>query len=135
MTKEESLMMWKLELDNFNKHIEHASNPMKKLYKVLDKVINEGIITYEDFTNDIIDELTTVTIENSKTEENKDRATEIDAICKRLTEKYESKYTERESGAGDTELQGDSSEVPDTEELQESECASEESTDDNTEIK
>ncbi len=39
MTKEESLMMWKLELDNFNKHIEYASNPMKKLYKELDKVI------------------------------------------------------------------------------------------------
>ncbi len=135
MTKEESLMMWKLELDNFNKHIEYASNPMKKLYKVLDKVINEGIVTYEDFTNDMIDELTTMTIENSKTEENKDRATEIDAICKRLTEKYEAKYTERESGTGDTELQRDSTEVPGTEELQESECVSEESTDDNTEIK
>lgn len=136
MTHEESLMIWKLELDNFNKNIGLASKDMKKMYKVLDKVINESIITYEDFTNDMIDELTTmIIVEACKNKEDKDRATEIDTICKRLTEKYEAKYNERKSGTGDTKLQANSTEVSDTEKLQESECVSEESTDDNTEIK
>ena len=58
MTHEESLMMWKLEMENFNKNIGLASKDMKKMYSILDTVINEGIVTYEDFTNDMIDELT-----------------------------------------------------------------------------
>ena len=60
MTHEESLMMWKIELDNFNKlGTDNASKDIKKLYEVLDKVITAGTITYEDFTKDMIDELTT----------------------------------------------------------------------------
>lgn len=92
MTKEESQMMWKIELDNFEQHKELASKEMKKLYSTVDKVITEGIITYEDFTNDMIDELTTSIVEQGKSNAEVNRATEVDNICKRLTEKYEEKY-------------------------------------------
>lgn len=135
MTHEESLMMWKLEMENFNKNIEMASKDMKKMYKILDTVITEGIITYEDFTNDMIDELTTLMVEEGKSgKDPKDRSTEVDIICKRLAEKYETKYNERESGTGTTELSTDNTEVSDTEELHESECVSEECNGDSSEI-
>lgn len=135
MTHEESLMMWKLEMENFNKNIGLASKDMKKMYSILDTVINEGIVTYEDFTNDMIDELTTLMVEEGKSGNGqKDRATEIDIICKRLTEKYETKYNERESGTGTTELSTDNTEVSDTEELHESERVSEKCNDDSSEI-
>lgn len=78
MTHEESLMMWKLEMENFNKNIGLASKDMKKMYSILDTVINEGIVTYEDFTNDMIDELTTLMVEEGKSGNGqKDRATEF----------------------------------------------------------
>ena len=129
MTHEESLMMWKLEMENFNKNIGLASKDMKKMYSILDTVI------YEDFTNDMIDELTTLMVEEGKAgKDPKDRSTEVDIICKRLAEKYETKYNERESGTGTTELSTDNTEVSDTEELHESECVSEECNGDSSEI-
>lgn len=135
MTHEESLMMWKLEMENFNKNIGMASKDMKKMYKILDTVITEGIITYENFTNDMIDELTTLMVEEGKAgKDPKDRSTEVDIICKRLAEKYETKYNERESGTGTTELSTDNTEVSDAEELHESECVSEECNGDSSEI-
>ena len=135
MTHEESLMMWKIELDNFNKlGTDKASKDIKKLYEVLDKVITAGTITYEDFTKDMIDELTTLMVEAGKEGKELDRATEVDTICKRLTEKYEAKHKEGKSGAGDTELSADNTEVSDNEELLESECTDEESNGDSTEI-
>ena len=81
-------------------------------------------------------ELTTLMVEEGKSGNGqKDRATEIDIICKRLTEKYEAKHKEGKSGAGDTELSADNTEVSDNEELLESECTDEESNGDSTEIK
>ena len=44
MTHEESLMMWKLEMENFNKNIGLASKDMKKMYSILDTVINEVLL-------------------------------------------------------------------------------------------
>lgn len=135
MTHEESLMMWKLELNHFNEIIDLASKDMKKLYKTLDKVINEGIITYEDYTNDMIDELTTLMIEEGKSGgSDKDRGAEVDIVCKRLTEKYETKYNERESRARDTEISTDSTKVSDIEGLHESECITEKCDDNCSEI-
>ena len=131
MTHEDSLMMWKLEKDNFDKNEAMASKDMKKLYKILDKVIVENFVTYEDFTNDMIEELMSIT----KDETGKDRAFEVDEICRRLTKKYEAKHKEGKSGAGDTELSVDNTEVSDNEELLESECTDEESNGDSTEIK
>lgn len=128
MTQEESMMMWKLELENFKP--EMHSKEVKKLYKILDKVIPEGIVTYEDFTNDMIDELTTLTIENGKDSTEPDRAEQVNTLCKRLTEKYEEKYNQRESIAGNTELPTDNTEVQDGLGVCESECTNEESTGD-----
>ena len=130
MTHEESLMMWKLEKDSFDKNEAMASKDMKKLYKILDKVIVTNVVAYEDFTNDMIEELMSIT----KDENGKDRAFEVDEICRRLTKKYETKYNERESGSGDRELPENNTEVSDTEELHESECVSEECNDDSSEI-
>lgn len=130
MTHEESLMMWKLEKDSFDKNEAMASKDMKKLYKILDKVIVENVVTYEDFTNDMIEELKSIT----KDETGKDRGFEVDEICKRLTKKYETKYNERESGSGDRELSADNTEVSDTKELHESECVSKECNDNSSEI-
>lgn len=135
MTHEESLMMWKLEKENFDKNIGLASKDMKKMYGILDTVINEGIVTYEDFTNDMIDELTTLMVEEGKSGNGqKDRATEVDIICKRLTEKYEKKHKEGKFGGRDTTLSTDSTEVSDTKGLHESKCISEECNDNSSEI-
>lgn len=134
MTIEESKAMWNIEKSNVDQV--NFTKGMKALYKTVDKVIENGIITYEDFTNDTIDELTTLMVQEGKGEiDAMDRAEQLDLMCKRLTEKYEEKYNTRESGTGITELSTDSAEVSDTEELHESECITEESVSDNTEIK
>lgn len=134
MTIEESKAMWNIEKSNVDQV--NFTKGMKALYKAVDKVIENGIITYEDFTNDTIDELTTLMVQEGKGEiDTVDRVEQIDLMCKRLTEKYEEKYNTRESGTGITELSTDSAEVSDTEELHESECITEESVSDNTEIK
>lgn len=84
----------------------------------------------------MIDELTTVMVENGKKEEETtlDRAEQIDQICNNLTKKYEQKYSTRESGVGVADVHTDSVEVQDTKGLCESECATVESTNDSTEI-
>lgn len=127
MTIEESQMMWKIELDNFEQHKELASKEMKKLYSAVDKVITEGIITYEDFTNDMIDELTTSIVEQGKNNTEVNRATEVDNICKRLAAKYEEKYKNRESLAGNSELSIDNTQVQDESGVCEPECTNVES--------
>lgn len=133
MTIEESKAMWNIEKSNVDQV--NFTKGMKALYKTVDKVIENGIITYEDFTNDTIDELTTLMVQEGKGEINAmDRAEQLDLMCKRLTEKYEEKYNTRESGTGITELSTDSAEVSDPEKLHESECIAEESVSDNTEI-
>lgn len=134
MTHEESKNMW--ELEKKNSRPELFTKPMKKLYDVVEKCIEDDIIRYDDFTSDMIDELTTVMVENGKKEEETtlDRAEQIDQICNNLTKKYEQKYSTRESGVGVADVHTDSVEVQDTEGLCESECATVESTDDSTEI-
>lgn len=135
MTHEESKSMW--ELEKKNSRPELFTKPMKKLYDIVEVCIENDVIRYDDFTSDMIDELTTVIVENGKKEEETtlDRAEQIDQICNNLTKKYEQKYSARESGEGTTDVFTDSVEVQDAEELCESECATEESTDDSAEIK
>lgn len=121
MTIEESKAMWGIEKSNIDQV--NFTKGMKKLYKVLDKVIEEGVITYEDFTNDTIDELTTLMVEEGKGEiDANDRAGQVDLMCERLVKKYEEKYNARESGEGATELSIDSAEVQDSSRVFESEC-------------
>lgn len=134
MTIEESKAMWNIEKSNVDQV--NFTKGMKALYKAVDKVIENGIITYEDFTNDTIDELTTLMAQEGKGEiDTVDRVEQIDLMCKRLTKRYEEKYNARELGTGITELSTDSAEVSDPEKLHESECITEESVSDNTEIK
>ncbi len=133
MTIEESKAMWNIEKSNVDQV--NFTKGMKALYKAVDKVIENGIITYEDFTNDTIDELTTLMVQEGKGEiDTVDRVEQIDLMCKRLTKRYEEKYNARELGTGITELSTDSAEVSDPEKLHESECITEESVSDNTEI-
>lgn len=134
MTIEESKAMWNIEKSNVDQV--NFTKGMKALYKAVDKVIENGIITYEDFTNDTIDELTTLMVQEGKGEiDTADRVEQIDLMCKRLTKRYEEKYNARELGTGITELSTDSAEVSDPEKLHESECITEESVGDNTEVK
>lgn len=134
MTIEESKAMWNIEKSNVDQV--NFTKGMKALYKAVDKVIENGIITYEDFTNDTIDELTTLMVQEGKGEiDTVDRVEQIDLMCKRLTKRYEEEYNARELGTGITELSTDSAEVSDPEKLHESECITEESVSDNTEIK
>lgn len=134
MTVEESKEMWNIEKSNVDQV--NFTKGMKALYKAVDKVIENGIITYEDFTNDTIDELTTLMVQEGKGEiDTVDRVEQIDLMCKRLTKRYEEKYNARELGTGITELSTDSAEVSDPEKLHESECITEESVSNNTEIK
>lgn len=134
MTIEESKAMWNIEKSNVDQV--NFTKGMKALYKAVDKVIENGIITYEDFTNDTIDELTTLMVQEGKGEiDTADRVEQIDLMCKRLTKRYEEKYNARELGTGITELSTDSAEVSDPEKLHESECITEESVSDNTEVK
>lgn len=134
MTIEESKAMWNIEKSNVDQV--NFTKGMKALYKTVDKVIENGIITYEDFTNDTIDELTTLMVQEGKGEiDAMDRAEQLDLMCKRLTKRYEEKYNARELGTGITELSTDSAEVSDPKKLHESECITEESVSDNTEIK
>lgn len=133
MTIEESKAMWNIEKSNVDQV--NFTKGMKDLYKAVDKVIENGIITYEDFTNDTIDELTTLMVQEGKGEiDTADRVEQIDLMCKRLTKRYEEKYNARELGTGITELSTDSAEVSDPEKLHESECIAEKSVSDNTEI-
>lgn len=133
MTIEESKAMWNIEKSNVDQV--NFTKGMKDLYKAVDKVIENGIITYEDFTNDTIDELTTLMVQEGKGEiDTADKVEQIDLMCKRLTKRYEEKYNARELGTGITELSTDSAEVSDPEKLHESECITEESVSDNTEI-
>lgn len=120
MTIEESKAMWEVERNNVNLNI--LPKEVQKLYKLLDKVIEEGIITYEDFTNDTIDELTTMTIENTKNNEDPSRQGMIEEMAKRLYKKYEDKYKNRESIVGDERVQENTTEVPDGSGVCESEC-------------
>ena len=120
MTIEESKAMWEVERNNVNLNI--LPKEVQKLYKLLDKVIEEGIITYEDFTNDTIDELTTMTIENTKNNEDPSRQGMIEEMAKRLYKKYEDKYKNRKSIVGDKELQTDTAAIRDESGVRESEC-------------
>lgn len=94
MTIEESKIMWELEKRNTN--TEFFSKEMKKLYDRVDKLINGGIITYEEFANDTLDEITTNIVNNGKTNVNPDKVDQMKIVCLNLLKKYE-EYTKVES--------------------------------------
>lgn len=114
MTIEESKMMWKLEVEN--------NKPLYSSFSV-DELINEGVITYEDFTNDVIDSITTI-VDNGKNNAEPSRADQVNAMCDMLFKKYE-EYKKVEHTGGDREVLVDNIELSDETQLRESERANE----------
>lgn len=124
MTIEESKMMWKLEVENNKPLYGSFSKEMKRLYNKVDELINEGVITYEDFTNDVIDSITTTIVDNGKSNAEPSRADQVDAMCNMLFKKYE-EYKKVEHTGGDREVLADNTELSDETGLCESECTDE----------
>lgn len=121
MTIEESKMMWKLEVENNKPLYSSFSKEMKRLYNKVDELINEGIITYEDFTNDVIDSITTTIVDNGKSSAEPSRADQVNAMCDILFKKYE-EYKKVEHTGGDREVLADNTELSNKTRLCESEC-------------
>lgn len=121
MTIEESKMMWKLEVENNKPLYSSFSKEMKRLYNKVDELINEGVITYEDFTNDVIDSITTTIVDNGKSSAEPSRADQINAMCDILFKKYE-EYKKVEHTGGDREVLADNTELSNKTRLCESEC-------------
>lgn len=121
MTIEESKMMWKLEVENNKPLYGSFSKEMKRLYNKVDELINEGVITYEDFTNDVIDGITTTIVDNGKSNAEPSRADQVNAMCDMLFKKYE-EYKKVEHTGGDREVLADNTELSNKTRLCESEC-------------
>lgn len=121
MTIEESKMMWKLEVENNKPLYGSFSKEMKRLYNKVDELINEGVITYEDFTNDVIDSITTTIVDNGKSNAEPSRADQVNAMCDMLFKKYE-EYKKVEHTGGDREVLADNTELSNKTRLYESEC-------------
>lgn len=121
MTIEESKMMWKLEVENNKPLYGSFSKEMKRLYNKVDELINEGVITYEDFTNDVIDSITTTIVDNGKSNAEPSRADQVNAMCDMLFKKYE-EYKKVEHTGGDREVLADNTELSNKIRLCESEC-------------
>lgn len=121
MTIEESKMMWKLEVENNKPLYGSFSKEMKRLYNKVDELINEGVITYEDFTNDVIDSITTTIVDNGKRSAEPSRADQVNAMCDMLFKKYE-EYKKVEHTGGDREVLADNTELSNKTRLCESEC-------------
>lgn len=121
MTIEESKMMWKLEVENNKPLYDSFSKEMERLYNKVDELINEGVITYEDFTNDVIDSITTTIVDNGKSNAEPSRADQVNAMCDMLFKKYE-EYKKVEHTGGDREVLADNTELSDETGLCESEC-------------
>ena len=121
MTIEESKMMWKLEVENNKPLYGSFSKEMKRLYNKVDELINEGVITYEDFTNDVIDSITTTIVDNGKSSAEPSRADQVNAMCDMLFKKYE-EYKKVEHTGGDREVLVDNTELSNKTRLCESEC-------------
>lgn len=121
MTIEESKMMWKLEVENNKPLYGSFSKEMKRLYNKVDELINEGVITYEDFTNDVIDSITTTIVDNGKSNAEPSRADQVNAMCDMLFKKYE-EYKKVEHIGGDREVLADNTELSNKTRLCESEC-------------
>lgn len=121
MTIEESKMMWKLEVENNKPLYGSFSKEMKHLYNKVDELINEGVITYEDFTNDVIDSITTTIVDNGKSNAEPSRADQVNAMCDMLFKKYE-EYKKVEHTGGDREVLADNTELSNKTRLCESEC-------------
>lgn len=111
MTKEESINLWKLEKEASNTAV--FTDGMKKLWDKVDELINNGDLMYDQFTSDIIDELTTIIVDKTKEGTELDRTEQINCMCNKLYEKYTEQHNNTESGEGDPGVLADTVEVQD----------------------
>ena len=132
MTHEESMTMWEMERSSMNPDL--LSETMKKLFDKVEVLIKEGKLMYDQFSGDMLDAVTTMIIDNSKTETGLDRAGQVDYLCKKLYEKYTEQYNDSEPGEGDNGVSVDSIEVSDESGVCESEDTSSTSIEHTTEI-
>lgn len=132
MTREESINLWKLEKESSNTAV--FTEGMNKLWDKVDELINNGDLMYDQFTSDIIDELTTIVVDKTKEGVELDRVAQIDCMCDRLYEKYTKQYNNTEPGEGDSGVLADTTEVQDEPGVCESEDTVEVSGTDTTEI-
>lgn len=110
MTVEESKSIWKIEKANLDKISVHIPS-LVKLYSKVDELIESGELLYDQFTNDMIDETTTMIINNTKEAEEPDRITQINQICNALYDKYTKQHNDAESREGDSDVSTDCVEV------------------------
>lgn len=99
MTKEESIVLWELEQKSLNG--DYKTKDMENLYKLMDKLIRNGVIMYDKFVDDIVDVLTEkLSNENEKIE---DRLGKVTEVYKDLYEKYQREYPGGKLKGGDTD--------------------------------
>ena len=62
MTSEESKNLWKLEMLSFKESEKqgNVTQELKKLYNVVDRLINADLLQYHEFCNDMAEELTKI---------------------------------------------------------------------------
>lgn len=86
MTKEESKIMWEMEkrLTDMNQ----LRPSLKKLYEVVDKLIEDDVLTYDVFVENLTAALISTTIVDSE-DTHKVRMENIDNVCLQLIEQYE----------------------------------------------
>ena len=62
MTSEESKNLWKLEMLSFQESEKqgNVTPELKKLYNVVDRLINTDLLQYDEFCNDMSEELTKI---------------------------------------------------------------------------
>lgn len=61
MTKEESIAMWKVEKAHTDKNL--LTKKMNKLFDLVEELIMNGDLMYDQFSGDMLDEVTTTIIE------------------------------------------------------------------------
>ena len=86
MTKEESKIMWEMEKRLID--MSQLRPSLKKLYEVVDKLIEDDVLTYDVFVENLTAALISTTIVDSE-DTHKVRMENIDNVCLQLIEQYE----------------------------------------------
>lgn len=111
MTKEESIVMWNIEKSNTDSST--LPKKMKKLFNKVEELILSGELMYDQFSEDMLDAVTDIIIDNTNKGTTLDRADQIDYLCDKLYEKYTQQYNNSESGKGDSVVSEDTTKVQD----------------------
>lgn len=88
MTKEEGKLLWKMEKMTIKEHEASLSPAMKELYDTVDELIEADLLTYKEFSDDMLDAMTTNIVKNGKSGKEPNRKEQVAEICENLLEKY-----------------------------------------------